>query len=46
MALYDHSQSRDPRVGEPPPKCLTDGELWQDEVTGRSAVRIPHPAAA
>lgn len=28
------------------PKCLTDGELWQDEVTVRSAVRVPHPAAA
>lgn len=32
-------QSRGPRV-----KCLTNGELWQDEA--QCAVRVPHPTAA
>ena len=32
-------QSRSPRV-----KCLTNGELWQDEAL--CAVRVPHPTAA
>jgi GMP synthase PP-ATPase subunit len=28
-------------------ECLTNGELWQDEVAAvRSAVHIPHPTAA
>ena len=30
----------------PQPQCLTNGELWQDEVAGRPAVPFPHPTAA
>ena len=30
----------------PQPQCLTNGELWQDEVAGRPAVQFPHPTAA
>lgn len=39
-------QSRDPRVGALPPQCLTNGELWQDEVAVWPAVPVPHPTAA
>lgn len=28
------------------PECLTNGELWQDEVTETSAVQVSHPTAA
>lgn len=28
------------------PKCLTNGELWQDEAAERFAVPVSHPTAA
>ena len=41
MLSEQFSQSREPCV-----KCLTNGELWQDERQNAPAVRFSHPTAA